>query len=244
MKFIKILLILIGLAALLVGGFCAFQAATGRMDVAATGEHVSLSSRILQGTREAAVQRGARQVDDKQLPDLNDPDTLLEAVAGFEDMCAACHTPPGGSPTAVARGLNPQATDLAWAGANRAPAELFWTTKHGIRMTGMPAWGPTHADEELWPVVALITRFPSFEEEDYGNLLQAAREAGVEHHHHNGEDHGGGHDHDHGHDSDQDQKHGHDHHAPEQDQAHDGDHHQHHSEDDEEEHEHAHAHDH
>ena len=235
MNFIKTLLILIGLAALLVGGFCAFQAATGRMDVAATGEHGTLSSRVLQGTREAAVQRGARQVDGK-LPDLNDSNTLFEAVAGFEDMCAACHTPPGGSPSALARGLNPQATDLAWAGANRSPAELFWVTKHGIRMTGMPAWGPTHSDEELWPVVALITRFPEFEDQDYGNLLQAAREAGVEHHHHNGDDHDQGHDH--GHDHAHDQEHGHDHHA------HDDDHHQHDSEDEEEEHSHDHAHDH
>ena len=238
MNFIKTLLILIGLAALLVGGFCAFQAATGRMDVAASGKHGTLSSRALQGTREAAVQRGASHVD-VRLPDLNDSDVLFEAIVGFEEMCAACHTPPGGSPTAMARGLNPQATDLAWAGAKRTPAELFWVTSNGIRMTGMPAWGPTHADEDLWPVVALITRFPEFEDDDYGNLLQAAREAGVEHHHHNGEDHGDGHDH--GHDSDHDREHGHDHHAHEQDQAHD-DHH--HSEDEEEEHSHDHAHHH
>ena len=217
MKFIKTLLILIGLAALLFGGFFAIQAATGRMDVAATGEHGPMSSRILQGTREAAVQRGARQIDG-QLPDLNDPDALLEAVAGFEDMCAACHTPPGGSPTALARGLNPQATDLAWAGANRSPAELFWVTRNGIRMTGMPAWGPTHSDAELWPLVALITRFPEFTDTEYGNLLTAAREAGVEHVHDHGHDHhDNGHRHEHDRDGDQDHDHDDNHHSHDHD---------------------------
>ena len=31
--------------------------------------------------------------------------------------------------------------------------ELLWITKHGIRMTGMPAFGITHDDEEIWKIV-------------------------------------------------------------------------------------------
>jgi hypothetical protein len=30
--------------------------------------------------------------------------------------------------------------------------ELFWTVKHGLRMTPVPAFGPTHTDEEIWKV--------------------------------------------------------------------------------------------
>ena len=30
--------------------------------------------------------------------------------------------------------------------------------KHGLKMTGMPAWGVTHDDEMLWDVVALRSR--------------------------------------------------------------------------------------
>ncbi|MCC5863799.1 MAG: cytochrome c [Wenzhouxiangella sp.] len=203
MNLIKTILILVGIVTLLVGGFCAFQAFSGRMDVSATGEHGTLSARLLQGTREAAVRRASRE-EATQLPDLNDQDILFEAIVGYQGMCAACHTPPGGSPTAMSRGLNPPATDLAWAGANRSPEELFWVTKHGIRMTAMPAWGPTHSDAELWPIVALITRFPDFAEADYGNLLEAAQEAGVEHHHHHD-------DHDHGHEHEHEHQHHHDH---------------------------------
>ncbi|QOC23941.1 cytochrome c [Wenzhouxiangella sp. AB-CW3] len=184
-------------------------ALSGRMNVSADGTHWPITDRVLETVRVNSVARHAGDVS-PDLPDLADTDLLHEAVVGFEDMCAACHTPPGGSPTAMAQGLNPPATDLAEAARERSPAELFWVTKHGIRMTGMPAWGPTHADAELTPVVALITRFPDFADDDYENLLAAAREAGIEHHH----DH---HDDDHDHDEDHEHEHHHDH-----DDEHDG----------------------
>ena len=32
--------------------------------------------------------------------------------------------------------------------------------KHGLKMTGMPAWGVTHNDELLWDVVAFLRKLP------------------------------------------------------------------------------------
>ncbi len=163
-------------------------ASSGRMDVAADGAHWPITDRVIESIRENSVARQARDIT-PQLPDLDHEMTLFQAVAGFEDMCAACHTPPGGSPTALSRGLNPSAPDLAESARARTAEELFWVTKYGIRMTGMPAWGPTHSDAELWLQVALITRFPDFADDEYGNLLAAARAAGVEHVHGHGHEH-------------------------------------------------------
>ena len=43
---------------------------------------------------------------------------------------------------------------------NRPPHDddwqLFWVTKHGIRMTGMPSWDGTITDEENWKIIAFI----------------------------------------------------------------------------------------
>lgn len=210
MKLIKTVLILLGLATLLVGAICGYHAFSGRMAVSADGDHGRLSGWMLQTARESAVARQARQID-AQLPDLDDAELLHETIVGFDDMCAACHTPPGGSPTALARGLNPPPPDLADAAGMRTTEELFWATKYGIRMTGMPAWGKTHADVDLWPIIALITRFPEFADEDYGSLLEAARGAGVEHVHGQGEDHDHGNDHRHEHHNNHEQN-GDDHH--------------------------------
>ncbi len=206
--------------------FWAF-ALSGRMNVAADGTHWPVTDRVLDSVRNNSVARHARGIEPR-LPELSDEMEVFEAVIGFEDMCAACHTPPGGSPTAMSRGLNPPAPDLAEVAGNRTPAELFWVTKHGIRMSGMPAWGPTHSDDELWPIVALMSRFPEFADPDYDNLLAAAREAGVEHHHHDD----GHHD---------ENEHGHDH---DNEHEHDENHHEHGSNDTDEEHSHDHAHHH
>jgi hypothetical protein len=47
-------------------------------------------------------------------------------------------------------------------------------------MTGMPAWGSTHSDDALWPVVALMTALPELDSEAYEDLL--GRAEGMGHH--------------------------------------------------------------
>jgi hypothetical protein len=167
----------------------------GLLPVGADHTHSRTEDWLLEAMRERSVSRAARAVE-VRLPEVLEGDALLAAVAGYEDMCAGCHAPPGRSPSALARGLNPPAPDLARVAGERTPAELFWVTRHGIRMTGMPAWGITHSDDELWPLVALMLHFPELAEGEYERLLQEALAAGIEHHH----DHDHDHDHDHGHD--------------------------------------------
>ncbi len=52
--------------------------------------------------------------------------------------------------------------------ARWSSSELFWIAKNGIRMTGMPAFGPTHKDEEI--SVAFVQRLPTVTEEDYAKM--------------------------------------------------------------------------
>jgi hypothetical protein len=200
--FSRAMKILLALVALVLGIAVAYTY-SGLQDVSADAEHLGFTGWWLETVRKQSVARAARDVD-VRLPDPITEDILLRAVIGYEDMCAQCHAPPGREPTAQARGLNPGPPDLAEAALGHPPEELFWVTRHGIRMTGMPAWGLTHTDAELWELVALVLRFPEMTGADYEALLAAAREAGLEHHH----DHE-----DHGHD------HGHEHHHPHPDRG-------------------------
>jgi len=61
-----------------------------------------------------------------------------------------------------------------------SPAELFWVTKNGIKMTGMPAWGATHDDDAIWPVVAFMTKLPGLNASQYQELMDSA--GGMGHH--------------------------------------------------------------
>ena len=54
------------------------------------------------------------------------------------------------------------------------PAEQFWIIKHGVKMTGMPAWGITHDDELLWDVVAFLRKLPELTAEQYRALVKSA----------------------------------------------------------------------
>jgi mono/diheme cytochrome c family protein len=45
--------------------------------------------------------------------------------------------------------------------------EVYWVVKHGIRMTGMPAFGPAHDERELWSIVAFVERLPRMSPEAY-----------------------------------------------------------------------------
>jgi mono/diheme cytochrome c family protein len=88
-------------------------------------------------------------------------------------MCAVCHLAPGMKRTEIARGLYPRAPELR-RGADLTPAEEFWVVKHGLKMTGMPAWGVTHSDELLWDVVAFLQKLPELSAEEYQALVKSA----------------------------------------------------------------------
>ena len=47
------------------------------------------------------------------------------------------------------------------------PRELYWVTKHGIKMSGMPAWEYHLRDEEIWAVVAFVTTLPAMSAQDF-----------------------------------------------------------------------------
>jgi mono/diheme cytochrome c family protein len=167
MKLIVTFLMVVLFAGLGVIGF----AYSGLYDVSASSPHSGLTNWLLSTTSHASVERRAGAV---RVPDLEDEALVLAGINDFDSMCIGCHGAPGKSPAAVGQGLNPPAPDLAKSAAEMTPAELFWVTKHGIKMTGMPAWGATHDDGSIWPVIAFMTKLPGLGEAGYLEMLNAA----------------------------------------------------------------------
>jgi cytochrome c553 len=50
------------------------------------------------------------------------------------------------------------------------PAQLFSIVKHGIKFTGMPAWPTLSRDDEVWAMVAFLTRLPATDRDEYRQL--------------------------------------------------------------------------
>jgi len=104
------------------------------------------------------------------VPALNSPDQIKEGFAHYNAMCKGCHGAPGKSETELAKGLNPKAPNLAHSAKDMPAEELFWVTKNGIKMTGMPAWGVTHSDDKIWAMVAFIEQLPGMTGAQYDSL--------------------------------------------------------------------------
>jgi mono/diheme cytochrome c family protein len=158
-------------------------------DISATSRHWPITSWIIDAIRVRSIKVHASGI--AAPPGLDDPANVLIGVGHFAAHCAVCHGAPGVPKGDIARGLFPLPPDLAEAAPLYSPAELFWILKHGIKMTGMPAWSD-HSDEELWATVAFLEKLPGMSESDYANLVMASIAQGG-HHHSDGAGHASAH---------------------------------------------------
>jgi mono/diheme cytochrome c family protein len=83
---------------------------------------------------------------------------LMEGAKAYEQHCALCHGGAKAKISPMRDKFNPPAPQLI----NKIPHDeeswLFWVTKHGVRMTGMPTWDGVLSDEEIWKITAFIKR--------------------------------------------------------------------------------------
>jgi thiosulfate dehydrogenase len=72
----------------------------------------------------------------------------------YRDYCAVCHGTAGEPKTATAKGMFPPPPQLLHGkGVTDDPVgETYWKVANGIRLTGMPAYQGSLANDELWQV--------------------------------------------------------------------------------------------
>jgi len=112
------------------------------------------------------------------------PENLRRGLAHFRENCVLCHGAPGVDPGEIGQGLNPGAPDLTLPRVQaRTDGQLFWLVDEGIKMTGMPAFGPTHDENEIWKIVAFLRHLPEITPEETAQLKRGREEEEDEHHH-------------------------------------------------------------
>jgi mono/diheme cytochrome c family protein len=136
---------------------------------------------LLETVRERSISRASADI---QVPDLSSPELLLSGGPDYNDMCAQCHLKPGTNSSDMSIGLYPSPPNLSLApddhehahdaGDTGSTQRQFWIIKHGIKASGMPAWGPTHDDQRIWAMVAFIQKLPTLTPEQYQILTARA----------------------------------------------------------------------
>ena len=125
----------------------------GIFDVAAAKRHTKFTQWMTEETMKHSIRRHAAGIEP---PPWTSAAQLVAGYCAYETRCVACH-----GAAAVARqqwvsGMEPQPPYLLDATERFTPGELFWIVKNGIKMTGMPAWGQSMSDHEIWNVVAWL----------------------------------------------------------------------------------------
>ncbi len=84
----------------------------------------------------------------------------MKGFKDYDEMCIICHSAPGKERKAISKGMRPEPPNLAETSKRWTTTQLFWIVKNGIKLTGMPAFGATHGDDEIWNIVGFVRLLP------------------------------------------------------------------------------------
>ncbi len=144
---------------------------SGAYNVGATTQHWQPVYSLLETTMRYSVRLRARAIEP---PDLDEPQRITRGAALFRDKCVQCHGAPGVAQGDIGKSMQPLPGPLVDARQRWNARELYWITRHGIKMSGMPAWQLRLDDAQLWDVVAFVRRLPDLTPQAYADATQGA----------------------------------------------------------------------
>jgi mono/diheme cytochrome c family protein len=147
---------------------------SGLYNIGADDPHTRPIYAVLEFARDRSIARRAEAIP---VPDLSAPEAAAQGAGNYDAMCTGCHLTPGAPPTELSRGLYPAPPNLSQVAVD--PAEAFWIIKHGIKASGMPAWGESMDDAYIWNMVAFLQVLPKLDAAGYRDLV--ARSGGHAH---------------------------------------------------------------
>ena len=166
----RTLTVLISLLVIVVAG-AGIYVYSGSYPVGADVPHTGAIFSVLATVRDRGIAAGARGIQPPA--DLNDPRRVSEGAGQYATMCGNCHLAPGYEDGPTWEGLYPHPPRLAHA-TDLKPAEVFWAIKHGVKFSGMPAWGKSHSDDEIWSITAFVLELPHLSPRQYADIVSRA----------------------------------------------------------------------
>lgn len=146
---------------------------TGAYNVAASAQHADVVRWTLDTTMHRSV---ANRAGGAAIPEEVSETVLAEGAEHYAASCAHCHGAPGAEPAHWSRGMRPTPPHLVEAASEWTLEEIHWIITHGIKMTGMPAFGEHHPPEEIGAIAAFVNALPGLAADDYARLSGSATE--------------------------------------------------------------------
>jgi cytochrome c2 len=143
----------------------------GLYEVGATRQHFQVTHTVLEIAMRQSVRLRARGIEE---PPLADERMALRGAGCFRDKCVQCHGAPGVAQHDIGQSMQPLPGPLVDARSHWRPRELYWVTRHGIKMSGMPAWEYRLHESELWDLVAFMQRLPDLDARGFADWMRRA----------------------------------------------------------------------
>lgn len=166
-----VLLTLSVLAAIALAGAAAVVGG-GLYNVAATEQHWQPVYSLIETAMRQSVRLRARGIEAPL--SLDDPRLVARGAACFRDKCVQCHGAPGIAQEPIGLSMQPLPGPLMDANQRWRPREMYWVIRHGVRMSGMPAWQFHMSDEDIWAVVAFVGTLPALSPQQYARVADVS----------------------------------------------------------------------
>jgi cytochrome c553 len=160
-----------GAAALLVlcGVVGFLVAASGAIPIKASAGHFAVTEWLLQFAKKRSVRTHSLGMERLSF---EAPWLVAKGAGHYETGCRPCHGAPDlARPPRILRAALPPPPSLSRAALDWNPEELFYIVKHGIKLTGMPAWPSGVRDDEVHAVVAFVRELPRLDAAGYRRLV-------------------------------------------------------------------------
>lgn len=164
--------------AVLIGGFYLFIF-SGAYNISQLSPHNAITKSVIRITTHNSINK---RIKENAVPgNLKNTAVIVEGFKHYNEMCSGCHGAPGINQGEMTEGLYPKPPALFKHAKEGDAQEFFWIIKNGIKMTSMPAYGPTHDNEIIWAITAYVTQqLPKTSFEEYKAWVKKYRDALIE----------------------------------------------------------------
>jgi thiosulfate dehydrogenase len=127
---------------------------TGSAPVATAAPEMPFEKTLAHGALSAHI---AKEMP-KTVPVAADEPDFMAGANVYRENCAVCHGFPGGTPTAISRGMFPKPPKLleGTGVTDDEPGETYWKVSNGIRLSGMPGFSDSLSQTQMWQVSLLL----------------------------------------------------------------------------------------
>jgi mono/diheme cytochrome c family protein len=145
----------------------------GLYNVAADAPHWKVTFWILDKAKDRSIEVHSQDI---VAPPLQGNALIDRGLPLFHTACRLCHGGPGIKPLEFTAGLYPRPPRFPSKDVQQdiSDPQLFWIIKHGLKMTGMPSFGVSHSDEDLWAIVAFVRRLSTLSPQEYQAMVEKA----------------------------------------------------------------------